>query len=395
MQIELVKEAVEFFNIKRAWEALSDALGDSVSVFASFAWYETWWRHYSAGAVLNMFVMWDADRLVGIAPLMLRRATVHGLPATVVCFIENNLSLHNDFIVLPAVRELFLKEVLRYLFEHHAQWDAIVLNNLPPTSVNYVTLVKILDETGRKWRQNPTWFDSPYLIPSGTWAEYLANRTTRTRKSLRNIQNSMSKAGEVSVRNIRTWEEFLSVRNDIFTITRQSWAGKTGDTLASPANEAFLEDLARSAAAKGWLSVWALYLNGKMIAIEFHLRANGKEHAMRGHYLPEYADLSPGTFLEMQIIKSIFEDVDRLQKYDFGGSFENYKRKWTDDSISHRAVWVFGDRIYSRFIAFHETITVPLLRRFLPQKLWNNRVFRICGINPNRFDTSLSKQDII
>ncbi len=391
MHIKLINEAEDFSNIKGAWEALCDELADGVSVFASFSWYELWWKHFSAGATLNVIAMWDAGRLVGIAPLMLRRATVHGLPATVACFIENNLSLHNDFIVLPAAREIFLKEVIRYLFEHHAQWDAIVLNNLPATSTNYLTMVKILDESGRKWRQNPTWFDSPYLIPYGTWAEYFANRTARTRKSLRNIQNNMGKAGEVSVRNIRTWEDFLSVREDVFTITRQCWAGKSGDYLSSPANESFFEDLARSAAAKGWLSIWALYLNGKMIAVEFHLRAKGKEHAMRGHYLPEFAALSPGTFLEMQIIKSAFEEAGRLQKYDFGGSFENYKRKWADDSVSHRAVWIFGDRIYSRFIAFHETMTVPLLRRTLPQKLWNNRLFRICGINPNRFDTSARK----
>ena len=387
MQIKLVKEAGEFAKIKDAWEALCAELGDTVSVFACYAWYETWWRHYSAGATLNMIVMWDEGKLAGIAPLMLRRATVHGLPITAACFIENNLSLHNDFIVLPAVRELFLKEVIRCLYEHHSQWEAIVFNNMPATSPNYIALVKILAETSRKWRQNPTWFDSPYLVPSGAWPDYLARRTARTRKSLRNIQNGMNKAGEVSVRIIRTWEEFISVRNDIFNVTRESWAGKTGDSLASPANEAFFEELARIAAAKGWLSIWTLYLNGKMIAVEFHLKAYGKEHAMRGHYLPEFAPLSPGTYLEIQILKSAFEDADRVQQYDFGGSFENYKRKWTDDSVSHMAIWVFGNRLYSRFISFQEMNTVPLLRRYFPQKLWNNRLFRLCGINPNRFDT--------
>ena len=393
MQIELVKEAGELARIKDAWESLCAELGDTVSAFASHAWYEIWWRHYSAGATLNIIVMRDEGRVVGIAPLMLRRATVHGLPITAACFIENNLSLHNDFIVLPAVRELFLREVLRCLDENHAQWDAIVFNNMPATSPNYIALVKILAETGRKWRQNPTWFDSPYLVPSGAWSDYLAGRTVRTRKSLRNIENGINKAGEVSVRNIRTWEEFISVRDDFLNVTRESWAGKSGDPLASPASEAFFEELARSAATKGWLSIWALYLNGKMIAVEFHLKANGKEHAMRGHYLPEYASLSPGTYLEMQILKSVFADADRVQQYDFGGSFEDYKRKWTEESLSHMAIWVFGNRLYSRVVSFHEMITVPLLRRYFPQQFWNNKVFRIIGINPNRFDTAARNAD--
>jgi len=288
---------------------------------------------------------------------------------------------------------LFLREVVQLLIEQTAskRWDAVVFNNFPETSVNYCTLTKILNETGRIWRQNPTWFDSPYLVPSGTWEEYLAGRSPRTRKRLRNIRNNMIKAGEVSVRNIRAWDELQQVKKDVFFVAKQSWSETAGDSLATPVNEEFFNDLADSMAKKGWLSLWALYLNGKMIAVEFHLQACGKEHAMRGHYLPEYADLSPGTFLEMQILRNAFESVSRVHKYDFGGSFEHYKKKWTDDSVRHRAVWVFNDSLYSRFIAFHEIKTVPLLRRTFPQKLWNHGAFKIFGINPNGFGLSRKK----
>src|SRR5512140_1225157 len=171
MHIEPIENTADFYDLKQAWQSLCDDLGDSVTVFACFEWYELWWRHYSAQANMHLLAMRDGNKLVGVAPLMLRRATVHGLPATVICFIENNLSLHNDFIVLPAFRELFLTEVSLYLFAHQTQLDAIVFNNLPATSANYDTLVKILDDTDRQWRQNPTWFDSPYLVPSGTWAD--------------------------------------------------------------------------------------------------------------------------------------------------------------------------------------------------------------------------------
>jgi CelD/BcsL family acetyltransferase involved in cellulose biosynthesis len=388
MHIAIIKEVEDLFKIKEDWEALCDALGDSVSVFSSFEWYATWWRNYSAGASLNMIAMWEADRLVGIAPLMRQKATIHGLPATILCFMENSQSLHNDFIVLPTSRKSFLREAMRLLYEQIAskRCDAIVFNNFPETSVNYRTLMEILDVSCRTWRQNPTWFNSPYLVPSGTWEDYLAGRSPRTRKRLRNIRNNMIKAGEVSFKNIRTWDELQQVKEEVFSVAKRSWAESTGDSLATPANAEFFRDLADCMAKKGWLSLWVLYLNGKMIAVEFHLNAYGKEHAMRGHYLPEYAALSPGTFLELEILKNVFETADRVQLYDFGGSFENYKKKWTDDSVQQRAVWVFNDSIYSRFIAFHEIVTVPLLRRVFPQKLWQSRAFKICGINPNRFE---------
>lgn len=362
MRIEIVRNFDGSLEFQRAWETLSKDLGDEVSAFGSYAWYETWWRHYSAGATLYLLALRESGKLVGIAPLMRRQTTLHGLPISAIGFIENANSLHNDFIVMPEARELFLQEVLRVLIKETTEWDVIMFNNLPVPSANRGALVKILDEAGMKWHQEQT-FNSPYMMLSGSWTDYLASRTSRTRKTLRNIQNSIAKAGKVSVRNIRAWDEYREIKKDIYYVAKNSWTEKVGDSLATSVNEAFFDDLAHSAAAKGWLSVWTLHLNGKVIAFEFHLKACGKDHAMRGSYSPEYAHLSPGTYLEMQILKNAFEDPEKVQKYDLGGSFDSYKRKWTDDAVPHCAISVFNDSMYSRFVTFHETKTVPLVKR--------------------------------
>jgi CelD/BcsL family acetyltransferase involved in cellulose biosynthesis len=386
MRLELLKEPAALPGIRAAWEALCDELGDSVTAYASYDWHETWWRHYSDAATLQILALWDAGSLVGIAPLMLRRVSVHGLPATALCFIGNSQSLNNDFIVRPADRELFLGELVRYFFGHPEHWQLMVLKNLPSTSANYAALVKVLDASGKTWRQKQTSIDSPYLHPSGSWEDYLASRTTRTRKGLRNIQNNLRKAGEVSVRNIRTRDEFLDVEEEVFAVARQSWTEGGGDSLASPGNREFFHDLALVCAARGWLSLWTLSLDGRMIAVEFHLRAFGKEHAMRGHYLPEFAALSPGAYLELQILKHAFEEPERVGVYDFCGSFERYKRKWTDSYVAHCDLEIFGDSARARLVAAHENALVPLLQRALPPGFWNGRLFKICGINTRRMD---------
>ena len=384
MRIVLVRDTEELLKLKEPWQALCDSLENSISAFASFEWYEAWWRHYSGGATLHMITMWDADRLVGIAPLMLRRVTIHGLPLTALCFMENNQSLNNDFIVSPADRELFFHELLRYLFSQTSLWDVVVFRNIPENSGNCAALAETLDRAGTRWLKSPTWFDSPYLVPTGTWADFLASRTARTRKSLRNIQNGIVKSGNVSVTSYRTPEEFLSVRDEVFSVARQSWAEDRGDSMASAANEAFFSDLGSAFARKGWLSLWTLRLNGRMVAVEFHVKAYAKEHAMRSHYLPECASLSPGTYLEMQIIKQAFEETERVRIYDFCGSFEPYKRKWTDRFVAHHDILIFNERPYSRLIRFHEAIAVPLLKRIFPRNFWNSRLFRICGIKTDR-----------
>ena len=149
----------------------------------------------------------------------------------------------------------------------------------------------------------------------------------------------------------------------MYSVAKQSWTEEIGDSLATPANEAFFDALASRAAEKGWLSLWTLHLNDRMIAFEFHLKGCGKEHAMRGSYLPDFASLSPGTYLEMQILKDAFEEPEKVLKYDFGGCFDKYKRKWTDDATSHAELSIFNDNMYSRIVAFHEKRTVPLVKR--------------------------------
>jgi len=269
----ILEDQEAFENLEKEWDDLCEALASSVTVFASFMWYQNWWRFFGADAKLRLFVMWEGETLVGIAPLMWKRDSLYGVPVKKIGFMQNNQSLHNDFIVLPEYRDVFLQNLIKSLFGQSNQWDMLYFRNLPLKSNNCVSLIQVLDSSGKNWKQSPNSIDSPFLIPSGNWPAFLAGRSTRTRKTLKNIRNRICKAGRVVVKNISTWEEFLACKDDLFDVARKSWTEKVGDSLGSSPNRNFFESLAHNAAARGWLSVWALYLDGKMIAAEFHLRS--------------------------------------------------------------------------------------------------------------------------
>ena len=365
LRFEIFEDPKAFSRLEAEWEYLCDELVNSITVFASHAWYQSWWEHFSGDAKLHLFTMWQGEKLAGIAPLMWEKSSFHRLPVRICGFIQNNESLHNDFIVMPQFRSLFLQKLLESLFEQSSQWDVLYFRNISPLSDNYKSLVDVLDVEGRTWKQNPTPYDTPYLIPSGDWHDYFTGRSRRTRKTLKNIRNKVHKAGKVSVKHIRTWDEFLSCKEDLFEVAKLSWSENIGGSIASGVNRNFYESLVHKAAAKRWLSVWALYLNSKMIALEFHLRAYGKEHALVGHYHPEFASLSPGTFLEMSILEHIFNEQHTLKTYDFCGAFDTYKKKWTDTYVPHCDMFVFKEHMYSRYIMFHEFKLVPFIRNTL------------------------------
>lgn len=343
-----------------AWEA---ALGDfeEVSIFNHLVWYECLARNYSMGDCINISLLKD-EVIAGTIPLMFSRQMSHGFPVRQLGFIENRNSLHNDIIVLPSAREEAFGELLSYIVGLKDRWDILVFKNIPKNSRNYQALVSALKTVKLTWQELPA-LDSPYLVPCGSWDEYLLSRSVKTRKTLRNIENKLVKAGRISVKISRTWDEYCEVRDAVYAVAQQSWTARIGDSLSSPENRLFFEDLSREAAARGWLWLWILYLNDKAIAFEYHIRAFGIEHAMRGSYLPEYGHLSPGAYLEMRILKHVFEEADRIRKYDFGGSFDQYKRKWTEDYTPHGDIVIFNGNTYSRILAFHEKHTVPALKK--------------------------------
>ena len=364
-RFEIFDNAAAFDRLEAGWESLCRELSGSITVFASNTWYRNWWKYYSSGATLHLFTMLQGDKLVGVAPLMKKKSSFHGLSARTVGFIENNQSLHNEFIVKPEFRNLFLQNLLASLYDQHSSWDVLYFRNISSLSDTYKTLTNVLETGERRWNKKNTPFDTPYLIPSSSWSDYFAGRTRRNRKTLKNIRNRMLKTGEVSIQNIRTKAEFLSRKEEIFNLAKLSWTENVGDSLGSPANRDFYDSLASSAAENGWLSVWVLYLNGTMIALEFHLRAYGREHALRGHYHPEFASLSPGTYLEMAILEHIFSEQEKVQIYDLCGAFDTYKKKWTDTYVPHCDILIFKEQMYSRYIMFHEFKLVPFVRHTL------------------------------
>jgi CelD/BcsL family acetyltransferase involved in cellulose biosynthesis len=222
-------------------------------------------------------------------------------------------------------------------------------------------LVRLLGRRGMSSQTQPT-FDSPCLEISGTWADYFSSRSTRTRKTLRNVRNTLHRCGESVVRQLRTWEEFQHYREEIYRVALSSWTGQIGNCLASPGNRDFFEDLTRAASRQGWLSVWVLVMEGKVIAFEYHLRAFGRQHGMRASFSPDYARLSPGTYLEMEILRAVFEEAGDVRFYDFGGCADPYKKKWTDHARRHYSLRFFNKRLCSRAVAFYEMQTVEKAR---------------------------------
>lgn len=372
VEIEVIRDFGLFLELKPEWDALLSRMGDAASVFMSHYWYECWLRHFCGEAKLHVLILRRGGVIVGIVPLIQRRISLYGLPVRSLCFPENGNSLHNDLLLAPDQRMELLTELLRFLYCDQEGWDVVHLYRMPADSSNLAMLLKLLTDDGTPHAVRSA-YASPYLLVSGGWEAFHASRSKRVKKTLRHDQNSLLSAGSAEVLQLIRWDEYLAHRESIYQVARNSWTEKVGNSLASPVNRAFFDDLSRKAAEAGGLRIALLNFNGRPIAFEFHLRGFGKQHAMRASYDREFATLSPGTFLEMEVLKRLYDEPAGVTFYDFGGSSDPYKRRWTDEARELVLLQVFNKRAYSRLCRFYTVNVISFLRgmrKYLRKQIW-------------------------
>ena len=93
----------------------------------------------------------------------------------------------------------------------------------------------------------------------------------------------------------------------ILAIEASGWKGRAGTAVAfKPADEAFYRALARWAAAKGWLRLSFLRLDGQAIAFHYSLQARGVIYALKIGYSEQFAAQAPGKILLVAEIERAF-----------------------------------------------------------------------------------------
>lgn len=349
--------------LESEWNDLLSIQEDESTVFYTPEWFRCWWGTFGGNAVPFILLVRDENRLIGIAPMMIRRQRNRGFPTRMLGFIENGNSLHNNFILHPRERKEALTAIVQYLMEAQDCWDIVEFKNLPEDSRN-CSLLKEIITTNEILSGQKRGLISPYITIHSDWKSFYKNRSGKTRKTLRNIRNRIHRAGDFSVEEINDYATYRKIAPELYDIARNSWTDEIGNSLNSPANRNFFDQLSHTAADNGWLSVWLLKIGSDPVAFEYHLKYHHTIHGMRGSHKKNYGRMSPGVFLDSYIIQQIFERRD-VAEYDLGGSNDYYKRKWTEDCRRHMTAHLFNISLYSRLLYGVEYKVIPAIKRIL------------------------------
>lgn len=359
MKVELITKFEDFLHLEDAWNNLLEKSQNDI-VFLRHEWFRCWWEAFGKNKTLFIVLLKNEEsEIIGIAPLMISKDKLRGLPVRKLSFIRDDNAAHVDFIFTDRKKEA-LKRTFQYLKENKNLWDVAILESILKESDSCMILPDILAYNGLFFSLKEQ-HSSPFISLTSDWDTYFSKRSSKFRKTLRNELNRLNRSGRIAIEEINNIN-LSNVLVEITNISARSWKGKEkSDMGKSKENLQFFSTLSKMASEKGWLSIWLLRQNDKTIAMEYHLKYKNKIFALRGDFDEEYRYLSPGSVLDYNIVRHMFQS--RVSEYDMcGGSYE-YKMRWTSTTRRHCLFYIFHNNFYSYALHTLKNKFIPFFKK--------------------------------
>jgi CelD/BcsL family acetyltransferase involved in cellulose biosynthesis len=336
--VDVINDYPTFARLEPQWNETVEQAG-LTHPFLRHEWLRTWWDSFGQGRTLNIMVARAGRRIIGLAPLMLETARMHGVPVRRVQFLHNDHTPKADVIVTDRADETF-DAIWSALLQARSKWDVLQFSQLPGDSQTHQQIGRLAG-AGRYattlWQSDV----SPYVELATDWNAYLNGRNAKLKQNLRNRLNRLSKLGEVSLQTIGDRAAVHDARAHALALEASGWKREAGTSICSDPNvQRFYTLLAERAAEQGWLRLLFLTVNGRRIATAYSARYQDRLSFFKTGYDPEYAKYAPFKLLTYFAIRDGFSEG--LREVDFLGDAEPWKLEWTSSTRPHDWLFVFG-----------------------------------------------------
>lgn len=365
-----MQQSLEVIASADEWRAEFARLRDlcarvSAPAFANPGWLDAAWRWRAPHSELHLAVVRDGGRCAAFAPLVLERDATLGLPARTLRFAMVPDTQFIDLVAEPDDAPSFARTLAEHLLARRRAWDRLRLAGLSDLYPHWRLLANALRGAGIVTTTEPAGVN-PYIDLQGTFDTYYGARSRSLKKAVNLSTNRLARAGAVAVDWVRSGTPVDSALAEAIRVSAVSWKQDTGNSLDQPGPRAFIERLTVHAARSGQLSIWLLRVDGKVIATEYQLIAEGNVYALRSDFDPAFADASPGTYLNYCLLRQLFGRG--LRRYYMGPGTNAYKFRWTDLGEPMYRLNAYSPTVRGRLSYWLEQSARPMARR-LRQRL--------------------------
>lgn len=360
VRVDWLRKVSEIDALAAEWSELEAAVQER-TVFSTFDYLITWYRHYAGGdsGEALVGVARRGTRLVGVAPLVVGRARVGRVPVTRVSFAIHDAHA-GEFLLEDGDPEI-IADLIRSLVRT-VRFDLICLNGFDAASDPFFALERAAARDGLAIERTPQ--SHAVVDLRAGYDAYCRAMSANFRRGLRRNAQQIAAAGGAAIGGvflddgIDRCEESIS---RLIAITEVSYKLQ-GQRLAA-CHRNSLAELVRRFGPRGMLALPVLSVGGRDAAFLMGLVERGCFYDVSLAYAQSFAELSPGAYLMLQALRRL-ADAGVHTVVSHGA--HDYKRRWATSFVTCSQVLLFSPTMRGaagRFIRFS---LEPLWQFFSP-----------------------------
>lgn len=363
LRTQVIIDKTQFYSLRNEWNnLLQDSLTNTV--FLTWEWLYAWWEVFGTGSELFIILVRDdSDKLVGIAPLFIKKTKYYIFPVKEMTFIGVGHSDRQDFIVSKGEQQI-LQEIIRKISENSHKWHIVHLEQIPDhspcASASFPKNMRLEKE------QSST---CPYIKINGNEKSYFNNLGKKLNRDLQHKRNRMKRFGEWKFNSMKISSDHKEIIRALADVEKKSRKKNRGELfLENSLNMDFINRFCSFILEKDWLDISHIEINQNTIAYLLGFRYNDAYCAYNMAFHEQYRQASPGKLLLSEKIKWCFENSTTFKEFDFLRGDAYIKQLWTSESRKHLRIVFFKDSHYSMFIRFVVFKLRPLIKKLINKK---------------------------
>lgn len=333
--IRIITDLKQFESLSATWNSLLSKCQDDNSVFFTYEWLWTWWRHFGDGKKLNILLIEKEGQVIGIVPLMKVEYKIGPIKFHILEKISLT-SCNYVWLTRPENRQEVITAVLAYLKEELSKNKLALRLILVPEDSKFLDLLRthtslVSEEFVIQERITTA---APYITLPTTWDEYFSSLSQRRRQKLRALEKSHNV--EFKQFDADSLEEGL---NKFIDLHQRRWqSANIRGVFSTPKMKEFYRDIASQFLKRNWLHFSCLEVDNEMVSGEYGCVYNRKFYAVTRARDTRYPKYSVGHLHEIYLIKYAINN--HLKEFDFLQGEEPYKFYWTKSTRKYAEVIV-------------------------------------------------------
>lgn len=357
IELKIISETEDFLQLQKQWDELASL--SEATIFQTFIWNKTWWKHFGTNKKLCIITLYDEDSLAGIFPSFIDTIEYSGrklysslrLLGTSVSQPKGEdlkglkaYSDYMDIIVQPGYEKIFASRLADFFINNSLNIHEIVLEEVPAESAVCSFLLPRLEQKGISYTEKKQSV-CPVAKLENSWEEYLKTMSKRRRNHVRKFIRKVYDP-EIKIFDLEradTADQVSSAFEKLVTLHQNHWnsLGYPG-VFAEKRYHNFLKEAISLLFEEGctWINIISSTKKKQIAAIDLLFVYKDKLYLLQRAYdsASDVHEESPGTVL---LYNTIQEGVEKNYKFfDFLRGEDKYKYRTANISMENKLIQI-------------------------------------------------------